>query len=219
MILICCGFGFVQAAPSYGTRMPEAKKVSLGLANYILYKRYLKDNYGQISSRQYFLNLSAGVFDWLAIDLKGGVGNVRARPVQGSPINYSSYLAGGYGFRLKFLDKNSWKAICGFQHISVHPHTVFAGASKHKAVLDDWQFSALGSYDLKHLTPYLGTRWSRQDYIHWTNGERKLEKSDLAKNIGLIFGADFNFSKKFWINVEGQFFDAEAVSFSVNYGF
>jgi hypothetical protein len=88
---------------------------------------------------------------------------------------------------------------------------------KHKAVLDDWQFSALVSYNLKKITPYLGSRWSRADYIHWVNGERDRVKSDLTKSFGLIFGFDLPVTKRVWLNLEGQFLDSEALAFSLNY--
>ncbi len=109
--------------------------------------------------------------------------------------------------------------VFGFQHISVHPHTIFLGAVKRKAVLDDWQFCAAISYDLKKITPYLGTKWSRVDYIHWVDGERKRQKSDLTKSIGLVFGFDLTLTKNAWLNLEGQFLDSEAIAFSVNYSF
>ena len=207
------------ASPCYGTKMPEKKGIFLGLQNHALFKRYLKDYYGKFRSMQNFLLLSYGVFDWLSIDLKGGVGNIKQHPEGSSEMVYPSFMGGGYGFRLKFLDWEKTKMVFGFQHISVHPHTIFIGPVKHKAVLDDWQFSLLGSYSFKMITPYLGTKWSRADYIHWTDGERKLEKSDLTRSVGLVFGFDVPLAKNLWLNLEGQFFDSEAAAFSLNYAF
>ena len=43
--------------------------------------------------------------------------------------------------------------------------------------------------------------------------------SDPGKEVGLIAGVDIPLAKKFWLNVEGQFFDSEAFSVSVNYSF
>lgn len=207
------------ASPCYGTKMPGQKKFFLGIQNHTIFKRYLEDDYGKLRSSQEFLLLSYGIFDWLALDLKGGTGNIKQHPVGSDEIDYPNYLGGGYGFRLKFYDAQSLKMVFGFQHISVHPHTVFLGAVKHKAVLDDWQFSLIGSYDFKKITPYLGTKWSRTDYIHWVDGERKRNKSDLTKSSGLIFGFDLPLTEKLWLNLEGQFFDSEAVAFSANYSF
>ena len=61
------------AAPCYGTKMPEKKEIFLGLQYHDIFKRYLKDHYGTYRSMQNFLLLSYGIFDWLSIDLKGGV--------------------------------------------------------------------------------------------------------------------------------------------------
>lgn len=223
-IVLCLIFAltlvsFSYAAPCYGTRMPKQKEFFLGLQNHTIFKRYLKDNYGKLRSSQNFLLLSYGVFDWLTIDLKGGVGNIKQHPVGSNEIDYPTYLGGGYGFRLKFYNAQNLKGVFGFQHISVHPHTIFLGTVKRKAVLDDWQFSAIASYDLKKIIPYLGTKWSRTDYIHWVDGERKRQKSDSTKSIGLVFGFDLPLAKNVWLNLEGQFFDSEAVAFSANYNF
>jgi hypothetical protein len=111
------------------------------------------------------------------------------------------------------------RAVFGFQHISIHPKTIYVGNVKNKAVLDDWQFSALVSYNLKKITPYLGTRWSRLDYIHWVDGNRNRVKSDLARSWGLIYGLDLPLTEKIWLNLEGSAFDSEALAFSINYSF
>ncbi len=210
---------FAYAAPCYGTNMPGKNKISMGLENNNIFKRYLENSYGKLRSTQYFLLLSYGVFDWLSVDLKGGEGNIRQHPVTSDEIDYPAYLGGGYGFRLKLYDKRNIKMAFGFQHVSIHPHTIFIGAVKHKAVLDDWQFSALVSYDFKKAAPYLGTRWSRLDYIHWQDGERNRVKSDAGKSVGLIVGIDVALPKNFWINLEGSFFDSEALACSLNYNF
>jgi hypothetical protein len=111
------------------------------------------------------------------------------------------------------------KMVFGFQHISAHPQDTDAGDIKHKAILDDWQFSLLVSRGIFGVTPYLGTRWSRLDYIHRRVGDRKRVMSDLTNDIGLIAGLDFPLAEKIWLNLEGQFFDSEAVSFSLNFAF
>lgn len=210
---------FAHAAPCYGTNLPGKKEFSAGLETYTIFKRYLKDEYGKLRSTQRFLLLSYGVYDWLSIDLKGGAGNIKQHPVGSDEIDYPSGFAGGYGFRLRFYNQKELKMVFGFQHISIHPHSVHLGTVKNKAVLDDWQFSLLASYDFKKLTPYLGTRWSRLDYIHWTAGERKRVMSDLTKSTGLILGLDFVWTEKIRLNLEGQLLDSEAVSFSLNYKF
>jgi hypothetical protein len=69
------------------------------------------------------------------------------------------------------------------------------------------------------LTPYLGTRWSKIDYIHKVGGNRVREYSDRTKSFGLICGFDLPIAKRTWLNLEGQFFDSEALSFSLNVSF
>lgn len=207
------------ASPCYGTTMPLKNQFFAGLQNYSLFKRDLEDNAGTMRSEQYFFLLSYGIFDWLSLDLKGGVGNIRQRSSLGPDLDYPTFLGGGYGFRLKLFDLNKIKAVFGFQHTSVHPYTVDLGGQKNKGVLDDWQFSALASYAFKMFTPYLGTRWSRCDYIHWVNDQRELVQSDLSKSVGLIFGVDVPVTKRAWINIEGQWLDSEAVAGSINFRF
>jgi len=207
------------AAPCYGTKMPERKEIFIGGQSHIIFKRYLEGDNGKIKSFQDFFLLSYGAFDWLSIDLKGGAGNIKQRPVNRANLGYPYYLGGGYGFRLRLYDDKNIKAVCGFQHISIHPETIQADTGKNKAVLDDWQFSALASYAFKKITPYLGTKVSRSDYIHWVNGERNRVKSDTDKSIGMVVGMDFDLAKNMWLNLEGQFFDGEAMSASLNYSF
>ena len=219
ILSLFCLSSVAQAAPCYGTKMPGKKDIFAGLQTHSIFKRYLKDELGKLRSLQHFLLLSYGVYDWLSIDLKGGAGYIKQHPMGSDEIDYPSYLAGGYGFRLKLYDAKKTKMVFGFQHISVHPKSIYLADVKHKAVLDDWQFSCLASYDFKKITPYLGIRWSRVDYIHWINGDRKLWQSDLSKSTGLILGFDLPVSSRFWFNMEGQLFDSKAVALSANYSF
>lgn len=218
-ILALCWNTALYAAPCYGTSMPQKKGFVIGEQTHYLFKRYQEHEAGKLRSGQEFLLISYGVFDWLSVDAKGGAGFIRQHPAGSDERDYPAYMGGGYGFRLKVYDEKKVKAVCGFQHISIHPHTIELGDTKHKAVLDDWQLSGLVSYDCKLFTPYLGGKWSRLDYIHWTNGERDRVKSDLTKSIGVVCGVDIPVTKQIWLNVEGQALDAEAVSCSLNYSF
>jgi len=207
------------AAACYGTKMPQKKGFFIGLETYSIFKRYLEDEYGRLRSLQNFFLLSYGVYDWLSIDLKGGTGNIKEHPVGSGEVDYPFNFAGGYGFRLKLYDHKKIKAVFGFQHISIHPKSIHLGTVKTSAILDDWQVSLLTSYDFKKFIPYLGTRWSRIDYIHTVAETRKRKMSDLTKGIGFIFGLDLPLTKKTWLNLEGQLFDSEAIAFSLNYNF
>lgn len=219
VLLTLCLLSNSYAAPCYGTKLPAKNGFFLGTQDYSLIKRDLEDDQGRLRSSQYFLLVSYGVFDWLSIDLKGGAGNVIQHPESGDKMGYASNFAGGYGFRLRFYDRQNIKMVFGFQHISVHPKNRDLGIDKQRAILDDWQVSILGSYDFKKITPYLGARWSRVDYIHRNGEDRKRVMSDLNKDIGLIAGFDLPINKKLWLNLEGQFLDSEAFAVSLNYSF
>ena len=207
------------AAPCYGTRLPQKNQFFVGLQTHSVLNRYLKDTNGKMRSLQNFLLVSYGIFDWLSLDLKGGAGYIKHQPAAGQRIDYSTYLGGGYGFRIKLYDHNKTAAVFGFQHISIHPHKVHVNGRKNKAVLDDWQFSLLASYDLSLIIPYIGTKWSRMDYINWIDSVRNRVKSDTTRSIGLAVGADIPLGERIWINIEGQFFDVEAFATSLNFSF
>ncbi len=210
---------YCYAAPCYGTKMPEKKELFMGLQTHAIFKRYLENEYGKVRSFQNFLLISYGLYNWLSIDLKGGAGNIKQHPVGSDEVDYSSNFAGGYGFRLKLYDGKKIKPFFGFQHISIHPKSVHLGTVKNRAILDDWQVSLLASYDFKKVTPYLGTKWSRVDYIHRVDENRKRRMSDLTKDIGLVMGVDFSLTQNCWVNLENQFIDGEALAVSINYSF
>jgi hypothetical protein len=218
-LLSFCFAACSSAAPCYGTKMPGEKKFFTGFQTHTIFKRYLEDGYGKVRSTQHLFLLSYGVYDWLAIDLKVGAGCIKQHPIGSDEVDYPTAFAGGYGFRLRFYNQDRTKMVCGFQHISVHPKKVHLGGSKNEAIFDDWQFSLLGSYDFKKITPYLGIKWSRIDYIHKVEEDRKRKMSDLTKDLGLVFGFDVTLTQKIWVNLETQFFDSEAVAFSVNFSF
>jgi hypothetical protein len=207
------------AAPCYGTKMPQRGKFFGGFETHTIFKRNLEADYGKVRSTQHFFQLSYGIYHWLSLDLKGGAGNIKQHPLSSDEVDYTSSFAGGYGIRLKFCDREKIKMVLGFQHISVHPRTIRLGEVRHKSVLDDWLLSLLASYDFNRVTPYLGTKLSRVDYIHWIEEDRKRRKSDLTKSVGLVCGFDINLTPKTWLNLEGQFLDGEALSCSFNFKF
>jgi hypothetical protein len=226
-VLICVGMILMSvagircalAAPAYGTRMPEPGKMHWGLQTHKVFDRELSGAEGSMDSLQNFVLLPLGLTDGLVLDVKGGIGDVQQQPDIGSELNYSHFLAGGYGFRWRFFQKDATRAVLGFQHISVHPYSMEVNGLKHKAVIDDWQFSLLISHEFSHLTPYIGTKWSRMDYIHWEGTERKRVKSDETRAVGAILGVDIPLMDRFWINLEGPFIDVRAASASVNVAF
>lgn len=219
LILIFCLVSISYAAPCYGTKMPGKNKFFASLESHSIFKRYLENEYGKLRSQQQFYGMSYGIFDWFCIDLKAGAGNIKQHPVGSDEVDYHTNFAGGYGLRLKFFEQKNIKMVFGFQHISVHLKSTHLGNVKNKAILDDWQTSLLASYSFKRITPYLGTRWSRIDYIHTVGDSKKRKMSDLTKSYGLICGFDIPITEKIWLNLEGSAFDSEAFNFSVNYSF
>ncbi|MCX7661241.1 MAG: hypothetical protein N2Z79_00985, partial [Candidatus Omnitrophica bacterium] len=209
----------VFSAPCYGTRLPKEKTFMIGTQSHIIFKRKLEKDYGKLRSMQNFLLLSYGLKEWFSLDLKGGAGYVKQHPLDTSEIDYSTGFAGGYGFRLKLYDKDNKRAVLGFQHISVHPKKSSFSDKKNQAILDDWQGSFLVSYDILKITPYLGMKYSRMDYIHKEDGQRKRKMSDLTKMLGLVLGLDFNLDKQSWLNLETQLLDVKALAVSINYNF
>ncbi len=207
------------AAPCYGTKMPKTKEFFSGAQNYTILKRYLEADLGKIRSAQDFFLLSYGVFDWVSIDLKVGVGNIKQHPVGSDEIDYPCGFAGGYGFRLRIHESKKVKMVGVFQHISAHPPKVSLGGIDHEAILDDWQLSFLVSRSFAKITPYIGAKWSRTDYIHRVDGNRKRVMSDLTKNIGFVIGLDLPVAERIWLNLEGQLLDSEALAFSLNCSF
>ncbi|MCM8792001.1 MAG: hypothetical protein NC826_02480 [Candidatus Omnitrophica bacterium] len=206
-------------APCYGTRLPQKNGFVIGIQNHTVFRRKLEKDYGKLRSMQNFILLSYGLKDWFSLDLKGGAGYIKQHPLNNAEIDYSTGFAGGYGFRLKLYDQNNKRLVFGFQHISVHPKKSYFDGIKNQAILDDWQGSFLASYDILKITPYLGFKYSRMDYIHKENNQRKRKMSDLTKIFGLVVGLDYNIDQHNWFNLEVQFFDSKTCAFSVNHSF
>lgn len=222
LFIFCLTFCFnsnLLAAPCYGTKTPQKGEFFYGLETYTIFKRDLEADYGKLRSTQRFFQISYGILDWLSLDLKGGAGNIKQHPLSSDEVDYTSSFAGGYGIRIKFYDQEKIKMVFGFQHISVHPRSIDLGDVKHKAVLDDWQISLIGSYDFSKVTPYLGAKLSRVDYIHWIEEDRQRRMSDLTKSLGVVCGLNLNLTDKTWLNLEGQFIDGQALACSFNFKF
>lgn len=205
------------AAPSYGTDMPKKGEWVKAWETNIVFKRKLDKSYGKFKSEQYFFDISYGVSDRVVIDAKIGLGNLNHKPNDSYGIDYDAYFAGGYGFRVRVFDHPSRnvKGVLGFQHISVHPPAEMVEGDKNKAILDDWQISALISKDFHRITPYLGAKISRADVIHRLNGVRKRKKS-ADPFVGLIVGAHIRLGERFKLDIEGRAIDETALSARVS---
>jgi len=203
------------AAPCYGTSMPEQYKWNWGFSSNFLAERKLKDGEGEIRSYQYFVLGSFGVTNWFCLDGKIGFGDIKQSPPYDEKIEYGTSFAGGYGFRLKIYENQTWdlRSTVGFHHISVHPHSKIIDGVKNRGVLDDWQGEIIVSKRIKNFVPYIGCEISRIDYIHWRDDLRKRKKSDVEA--GLVAGIDIYVTKNIFLNVESKFFDEKSLSADV----
>ncbi len=207
------------AAPCMGPTQPQKRQVVIGLQSYALLNRYQEHSAGELRSWQDFFLLSYGLTQRFSVDLKGGAGYIKQHPGAADELDYPTYMGGGYGFRYAAFSGERLKATVGFQHISIHPHSIDVGVVKHKAVLDDWQFSGLVSFDCKRFIPYIGARWSRADYIHWIDGTRDRVRSDRTKSFGVIAGFDVPLSEDVWVTFEASALDSEALALSLQHRF
>jgi hypothetical protein len=223
IMLIGCFFlstALAAAAPAYGTKMPLKNELFGGLGYYRILSRDLNKDHGNMQSAQEHVLLSYGVTDWFALDLKLSIGTIRHEAADGAVIDYNDPLwGGGYGFRMRAYESGPVKAVLGFQHISIHPKTVKAPDAKHNAILDDWQGSALVSYDLKAFTPYTGVRYGTTDYIYRLNNDADRIYMAEDRRYDAVLGVDIPFGEKVWINLEGAGGAGTALAGSVNFRF
>ncbi len=211
-----------SAAPSNGTRFPLKHKVELGYEYNMMFERQMDRQYGDLSSQNHFYTVSFGVFDWLSLDGKIGIGDVTQKNSDHLPrLEYNTGFAGGYGLRLRVFEYKRYgiRAIAGFQHISVHPQDRSIDDDKYESFLDDWQVSGLVAKDFKFLTLYAGLKGSDCEIVYKLNKHDKKRRFS-EYHIGLASGAEiYLFDNKARFSIEGRFFDETALSASASYLF
>ncbi|MEI6863238.1 MAG: hypothetical protein WCK38_02430 [Candidatus Omnitrophota bacterium] len=209
------------AAPSNGTRFPPKAKIEAGYEYNIMFKRPLCRSFGNLKTQDHFGTLSLGIFDWLSLDGKAGLGDVSQKSGKLPALDYNTGFAGGYGFRMRVFENKQWglRAILGGQHICVHPQPRSIDNDKYEAILDDWQGSALIAKDFNSGTLYAGISGSDCQLIYKVNdGRKKRVSSD--SYIGLITGAEiYLFDRKARVSVEGRFFSETALTTSASWLF
>jgi len=214
--------GTVFAASSNGTRILDRGKIEAGYEYNNMFRRPLDRSYGSMSTADNFFILSVGVFDWLTLDGKIGLGDEMVKGGIHLPkLQFSTGFAGGYGFKVKFFehDGTGLRILAGAQHICVHPQARNVNGNKYETILDDWQVSGLVTRKFRYLTPYLGMKLSDCEFIISVNEHDKKRRYSL-NHIGFIFGSDFWICKdKIRLNVEGRLFDENAFSTAVAYMF
>ena len=189
--------------------MPAKKEAFWGLQDYYVRRRDLANDLGSVRSVQNYLTVSYGLTDWLSLDLKASLySTFRHDPSSGDRMAYKDPVwGGGYGFRIKAYESGPLKSVVGFQHFSIHPKTVKANGEKNNGILEDWQGSALVSYDMKYFTSYIGPRYTLMDYIHNLDTSRKMIKSVEGRRLGLIAGVDIPVNDRVWVNLESDWQD------------
>ena len=201
------------AVPSYGTEMPEKRKGFVGYQSNVIFKRDMSDSYGNIKSVQDFLDISYGIFDWLSIEGKIGVGDISRKGGEHPKVDYNYGFAGGYGFRIKVFDdtRNKVKIVTGFHHISVHPPSRNLNGDKQEAILDDWQCELVTSKDIGRFTPYVGGEAVLKDLISRVNEIDRKVRPPLYYG-GVIAGCAVHMTKELSVVVESHFIDETSLS-------
>ena len=210
------------AAPSNGTKLPTKKRLEVGYEYSLMYKRPLDRSYGNLRAQSNFYTVSYGIFDWLCLDAKIGLGNVRQKGGIHLPkLEYRTGFAGGYGIRIRAFNhaKSGVSVILGAQHISIHPQDRSIDDDKYECFLDDWQISGIMSKRFKYITPYAGMKVSDCEIVYNINKHDKKRRYSKS-HIGLICGADILlFEDKLRINLETRFIDETGLSTAIAYLF
>lgn len=227
-IALCAGpLGLLQAAPSNGTRFPPKGKIESGYEYNVMFERPLRNSFGDLKTQDHFYTLTFGVFDWLALDGKAGLGDVTEKNGKLPTLEYNTGFAGGYGFRIRAFAYEKWglRGIIGAQHISVHPHDRSIDNDKYEAFLDDWQVSGLVAKDLScpslpfKSTVYAGMKGSDCEIVYKLNKHDKKRVSS-EEHMGLVVGAEiYFFGDKARLSAEGRFIDETAFSTALSYMF
>lgn len=220
LVLVIVSSRFCNAAPAYGTHMPEKRHWTWGLEGSFIVDRNLDNDQGGISGNSYFLTGCYGIFPWISFDGKIGVGDVDWHRKGADNLNYDMGFAGGYGFRIKGYEneERGIKSVVGFQHVSIHPPAENQSGSKHEAIVDEWQGSVIVSKDIGSFIPYLGARYGTADYIKWVD-EKDRKRIQSEEYCGVIIGADCWINDVTKINLEGTFLDGQKFAIGISRDF
>jgi len=208
----------LDAAPTYGPDMPKDGKITMGYQNNIIFKHRLSDSYGKIKSTQHFLDLSYGVYDWFSFDGKLGVGDAEHEGASFQTVDYGYSFAGGYGFRIRLMDSEKYKAkaALGFHHISVHEQDKVINGDKYESFLDDWQADLTVSRDFGPVDPFIGVKASKFDMVYnIDHGGRKRRPPKYWT--GVVAGCGINLREDISVRIEGHFIDETSLSSGIYY--
>ncbi|MDD4956316.1 MAG: hypothetical protein PHH49_05920 [Candidatus Omnitrophica bacterium] len=211
-----------EACPSNGSHLVPKGRAEAGIEYNIMYRRDIERSYGELRTQDLFYTVSLGIFDWLALDGKIGIGDIRHRNSPVLPdLEYRTAFAGGYGFRAELFRHrpSGIRIIGGAQHISVHPQDTTNGNNKYESFLDDWQVSALVVKDLRYASLYAGGKLSDCEIVYKTNKHDKKRRFS-EDHVGFIGGMDICLpGDRLRLNAELRLFDETAFSTGISYSF
>lgn len=200
-----------MAAPTYGPDMPKKKQVDLGYQINYIFDRDMRGSNKDTKSMQNYLNVTFALTDWFCMDGKLGIGDLSYKSAERGYINFNTNFAGGYGFRVKCFElKNGLKCVSGFHHISIHPDTRRVDETKYRMIYNDWEISSIISKEFSRFNPYLGMKGG---YFYLTRKINKDARKVHSNNyVGMVVGTDIRLNETKRVNIEGRFFDENAVS-------
>jgi len=214
-----CYAGKVLGCPLEGPNMPNAGFWKTGIQTNVTFGADMENIKGTLESKQLFATASYGIADYLSFDGKAGTGDVTFDISDSEKIENSAGFAGGYGGRILLHRdaENGINCILGLHHISVHPTDTRVNDVKYEAIMDEWQASLLLSKRISSLTPYIAGKFSKIFLIRKVNDVREWVTPE--NEWGLIVGSDVDINENVRFNVEGRFFDEEALTAGFNYTF
>jgi len=209
------------SAPTCGTILPGKKRVEWGLALNTLFKYSVNNSTtkADLRSEQLFLTLAYGIFDWLALDGKIGLADLRNDKSNHLDIDYDFRWGGGYGFRIKAYEnpQNNTRLILGVHHISVHPASEMINSTRYKAIFDDNQIDAIFAKEYGLGIPYAGCKVSKSRLLRRDNTNDSSLHSHVR--LGVILGYDYRLPRETYINIESRFIDETAFTVGVSHIF
>jgi len=216
----CLMPSFVFATPLEGTIFPRERKWKVGSQVNFVERQDIDYLAGEAETHDYFVSLQYGLFEFLSLDFKLGVGDVDYNRDGMEVLDFDDGFAGAYGLRVKLYEEGHQgvKFVVGFHHISVHPPSERdSGNLKQELIWDDWQFDGMMFQEFGRFRPYVGAKVKRVYLIRKIDGDRVRMKSD--DEIGLAAGLDVELRENVHLNLEARFLDEEAYSFGVSYQF
>ncbi|UCH12285.1 MAG: hypothetical protein JSW18_05585 [Candidatus Omnitrophota bacterium] len=211
----------IYAMPTDGPILPGKGKWEIGAETNLLFEKQMKRPKGDLESEQYFTTISYAPFSWLSLDFRLGCGNLKFEPKDTDSINYNTSFAGGYGFRGKLTEPDKYviDILYAFQHISVHPDPRTVNGVKNEIFMDDWQTSLICAKRFNLLYPYMAIKYSKVTLSRVTSKRNDRKRAGSVDHVGLAVGTDFIFGDNLTVNIEGCFFDEEAMSAGLSWRF